>query len=132
MIGLDTNVLVRYIVQDDPVQAAAATTLIESRCTEESPGFVSQLVLAEIFWVLARGYGYPKPLLVQVFNKLMGAAELEIEDLTNARAALRMYESGPAGLADLLIAQRARSAGCETTFTFDRNAAKSSLCTLIK
>jgi len=127
VIGLDTNVLVGCIVQDDPTQAAAATSLIESRYTDESPGFVSQLVLAEIFWVLARGYGYPKPVLLQVLNKLLGAAELEIEDVTSVRAALRMYESGSAGFADFHIAQRARSAGCETTFTLDRNAANSDL-----
>jgi len=130
VIGLDTNILVRYIVRDEPEQTAAATSLIESRCTEESPGFVSQLVLAELFWVLARGYGYSKPVLLQVLSKLLGAAELEIEAMAEAWTALRMYESESADFADYLIGTRARLAGCETTFTFDRQAAKSALYTL--
>ena len=132
MIGLDTNILVRYIVRDEAGQAAVATGLIESRCTEDSPGFVSQLVLAELFWVLARGYGYTKPVLVQVLSKLLGAAELEIEDGADAWMALRLYESDSADFADYLIGRRAQSAGCETTFTFDKQAAKSGLYTLAR
>lgn len=132
MIGLDTNILVRYIVRDEPRQTAAATRLIESRCTEESPGFVSQLVLAELFWVLARGYGYSKPMLLQVISKLLAAAELEIEDVTEAWVALRMYESESADFADYLIGRRSQLAGCETTYTFDRQAAKSALYTLAR
>lgn len=132
MIGLDTNVLVRYIVRDEAKQTAAATKLIESQCTEESPGFVSQLVLAELFWVLARGYGYSKPVLVQIFSKLLSAAELEIEEAADAWIALRMYESEPADLADYLIGRRALSAGCKTTFTFDKQAAKSRVYTLAR
>lgn len=58
MTGLDTNVLVRYIVQDDPKQSKLATECIEQRCTSESPGFVNLVVLCELTWVLARGYGY--------------------------------------------------------------------------
>jgi len=86
MIGLDTNILVRYIVRDDKKQASAATRLIESECTEESPGFVSQLVLAELFWVLSRGYEYPKSILVSVLTKLLSAVR---SSSPFSRAALR-------------------------------------------
>lgn len=130
MIGLDTNVLVRYIVRDDTRQAIIATKWLETRCTEATPGFVSQLVLAEIFWVLARGYSYPKPLLVKVFAKLLAASELKIEQAADAWTALRAYQTGTADFADYLIGLRAKSAGCETLLTFDKRAAKSNLFTL--
>jgi predicted nucleic-acid-binding protein len=130
MIGLDTNILVRYLVRDDAKQAVVAGKLIETRCTDASPGFVSQLVLAELFWVLTRGYDYPKVLLVGVLTKLLTASELKIEDSANAWTALRAYESGNADFADYLIGLCARSAGCETTYTFDKRAAKSGLHTL--
>jgi len=131
MIGLDTNILVRYIVRDDKKQASAATRLIESECTEESPGFVSQLVLAELFWVLSRGYEYPKSILVSVLTKLLSAVELRVEAAEDVWTALRAYEGGPADFADYLIGVRGRAFGCEATVTFDRHAAKSGLHRLI-
>lgn len=130
MIGLDTNVLARYIVQDDDAQAAVATRLIETRCSEDSPGFVSQLVLAELVWVLGRGYRYSKEVVCDVLSKLLGAVELQIEDAANTRAALRAFEEGSADFSDYLIGMRAHAAGCETTFTFDRKAAHSGLHSL--
>jgi len=132
MIGLDTNVLARYIVRDDAKQAAAATRLIESKCTAETPGFVPQLVLAELFWVLSRGYGYTKPVLIPVLTKLLNAAELQVEQSAEAQVALRAYQSGSADFADYLIGVRGQTAGCETTFTFDRNAAASNWHQLIE
>ncbi len=131
MIGLDTNVLVRYIVQDDRTQAAAAAHLIETRCTDASPGFVSQLVLAELFWVLSRGYEYDKAVVVQVLSKLLSAVELEVQQAADVWVALRTYENGGADFADYLIGRCAQTAGCETTFTFDKAAAKSGLHTLL-
>jgi len=131
MIGLDTNVLVRYIVRDDKKQTAAATRLIEKQCTEETPGFVAQLVLAELFWVLSRGYEYPKDVIVSVFTKLLSAVELQVEVAEDVWIALRAYESGPAEFADYLIGLRGRASGCEATATFDKKAAKSSFHTLV-
>lgn len=132
MIGLDTNVLVRYIVRDDKKQTAAATRLIESQCTPETPGFISLLVLAELSWVLTRGYGYSKPILVAVLSKLLSAAELAVEDSANAHVALRTYQAGNADFADYLIGVRGHAAGCEATVTFDRRAAGSSWHRLIE
>lgn len=132
MIGLDTDILVRYIVRDDKKQTAVATSLIEKECTEEAPGFVSLLVLAELFWVLSRGYGYGKPVLISVFTKLLSAVELRVETSGDVWTALRLYREGPAELADYLIALRGRANGCETIVaTFDKKAAQSSLHTLV-
>jgi predicted nucleic-acid-binding protein len=131
MIGLDTNVLIRYIVRDDRKQTAAATRLIETECTREAPGFVSQLVLAELFWVLDRGYEYPRDLIVPVIAKLLSAVELQVELAEDVWTALRAYQAGPAEFADYLIGLRGRAFGCEATATFDRKAAKSDFHTLI-
>ena len=123
MIGLDTNVLVRYLVQDDPRQAAAANRLVETRCTRESPGFVSQIVLAELVWVLRGAYGYDKSTCVAVLRQILQTAELTVADPATAWAALSDFESGSADFADCLIAHGNHATGCDVTFTFDRNAA---------
>lgn len=131
MIGLDTNVLVRYVVRDDKRQTAAATSLIEQQCTKDAPGFVSQLVVAELFWVLARGYGYPKVMIVRVIAKLLSAVELQVETVEDVWTALRAYQAGPADFADYLIGFRGRAFGCEATATFDKKAATSGFHTPI-
>lgn len=124
MIGLDTNVLVRYIVQDDPEQSALATTFIESRCTTDSPGFVNNVVLVELVWVLERGYSYPKSAILSVLKQLVVTAELKLEHSDSVREAVRLYEMGSAGFADCLIAALNRQYGCSMTMTFDRRAGK--------
>lgn len=124
MIGLDTNVLVRYIVQDEPSQAAAATELIEQSLSDAHPGFVSQLVLVELVWVL-RGYGYSRSVIADVLTRLLGAIEIRVEQVELVWPALRAYSEGPADFADYLIGMRARAAGCSVVKTFDRKAARS-------
>ncbi len=123
MIGLDTNVLVRYIVQDDPRQAAAAARLIEG-CTARSPGFVSVPVLVELVWVLTTAYRHGKALVVAVIRQILRTAELTVEDRDTVLAALREFESGAADFADCLIAHRNHALGCTRTYTFDRRAAR--------
>ena len=124
MIGLDTNVLVRYIVQDDPGQADAAARLIEGRCTARSPGYVSVPVLVELVWVLAGAYRYDRTVVAAVIRQLLRTIELLVEDRDAAWSALREFESGTADFADCLIAHRNRARGCTQTFTFDRGAAR--------
>lgn len=124
MIGLDSNVLVRYLVQDDVEQAKAATALIEGECTDESPGHVDAVVLAEIVWVLTSAYGYPKEAVEGVIRQLLRTTEIEIEGSDAAWAALRQFEAGAADFADHLIAWRNRASGCRVTYTFDRRAAR--------
>ena len=130
MIGLDTNILVRFITADDPELATAATRLIQGRCTAESPGYVGVPVLIELVWVLRRGYRYDKAAVIQVIRKLLGTAELIVESTEVVQLALRDYESGTADFADYLIGRANRARGCARTYTFDRRAARSSLFTL--
>lgn len=130
MIGLDTNILVRFITGDDPELAVAATRLIKSRCSAESPGYVAVLVLAELVWVLRRGYRYEKAAVIRVIRKLLGAAELVVEDREMVQLALGDYESGSADFADYLIGRANRASGCLSTYTFDRQAARSRQFTL--
>ena len=132
MIGLDTNVLVRYIVQDDATQARAASRLIETRCTTENPGFVSLLVLAELVWVLERAYGYVRNQVAEVLNGILTSAELKVEQSDLARRALLGYGSGPADFADFLIGHVNAESGCSTTATFDKRTVRSGLHSLVR
>jgi predicted nucleic-acid-binding protein len=132
VIGLDTNVLVSYLVQDDAAQARAASRLIETRCTNEDPGFVSLLMLAELVWVLDRAYGYARHQVSDVLNGILTAAELKVEQPDLARRALVDYGNGPADFADYLIGHVNAASGCSTTATFDKRAMKSGLHTLVR
>lgn len=131
MIGLDTNVLLRYIVRDDAAQAKAASRLIEERCSKERPGHVSHVVLAELAWVLGRGYGYAKAEVVKVLSAILSTAELKVQEAAIAWAALRAFQAGQADFADYLIGAANESCGCETTCTFDKRAARSGWHTLL-
>jgi predicted nucleic-acid-binding protein len=125
MIGLDTNVLVRYVVQDDARQARLASKAIETHCSAEHPGFVALLVLVELVWVLDRGYGYSRAQVAAVLEGLVASAELLVEQPDLARTAIATYGSTGMDFADCLIGLVNRSRGCTTTLTFDRRAAKS-------
>ena len=131
MIGFDTNVLVRYIVQDDPVQADAATRLIESRCTAQTPSYVSVLVLMELVWVLTTAYRYKKSTVAAVIAQILRTAEFMVEDRDTVWAALRTFEARTAEFADCLIASRNHARGCAETYTFDRRAARGRYMTLV-
>lgn len=123
MIGLDTNVVVRFIVQDDEVQSPVATRFV-ARLTREIPGFISAVVLAEISWVLARAYKAPRRDVAAAIEGLLRSAELVIENAEAAYRALGAYLAADAGdFADALIAETARLAGADQVVTFDRRAA---------
>lgn len=124
MIGLDTNVLVRYIVQDDPAQVATATAFIEKHCTAEAPGFVNNIVLVELVWVLERGYGYDKSAILSVLKQMAVTTELRLENVDSVWAAINAYETGSAGFSDCLIGVVNRQRTCLATYTFDRRVAK--------
>lgn len=122
MIGIDTNVLVRYLAQDDHAQAATATRLIES-FTTEAPGFVSTVTLVETVWVLARAYRTPRAEIANVIEGLLRSQDLVIEQAETHYMALGAYKSEPIEFSDAVIAQAGRRAGCTETVTFDRRAA---------
>jgi len=132
MIGLDTNVLVRYIVRDDEKQSAAATRLIEARCTTDNPGRVSSLVLCELAWVLTRGYGYSRAMVGRVIRRILSVQELQAERPELAWQAVRLFEQGRADFADFLIGLSNRENKAEVTYTFDTKAAESDLFQIVK
>jgi predicted nucleic-acid-binding protein len=131
VIALDTNVLVRYVVGDEPRQAAAARRLIESSCTVDSPGVVSLVVLCELVWVLRQGYGYQRSQVALVLRRLLAAQDLAPERSDLAWQALHLYEEGTADFSDYVIGLCGRQEKATVTCTFDRRAATSPLFRLI-
>lgn len=122
MIGLDTNVLVRYFAQDDAEQSARATVLIES-LTDAKPGYLSQVVLIELVWVLQRCYDASREMTADTLERLLRTQELVVQDAEQVWQALRIYRQG-GDFADCLIARVAMAAGCDEVVTFDKGAAK--------
>ena len=124
MIGLDTNVLVRYIVQDDPEQSKIATDFIEKRISSANPGFINHIVLCEIVWVLKKAYGYHKNIIISVLEKILQTKEFIFENAEVAWIALKEYEKDEADFSDYLIAVLNRFADCDYSITFDHTASK--------
>ena len=125
MIGLDTNVVVRHLAQDDQIQSARATRFI-SRLSRERPGFISAVVLAEVTWVLSRAYKASREDVAKAVEGLLRSAELVVENAEAAYRALGVYQTSKSGeYADALIAQTASLAGASETVTFDQSAASS-------
>jgi predicted nucleic-acid-binding protein len=123
MIGLDTNVLVRYVAQDEPRQSLKATRLIET-LTPEAPGFVGIVALIELVWVMTSCYGSTREDLSEILEAIFRAKELVIDRADTVWKALRRFREGKADFADCVIECTGSDAGCEHTFTFDREAAK--------
>lgn len=121
MIGVDTNVIVRLLVADDPEQAAAAKRLFES-FSPVAPGWISQVVLVETFWVLRRGYRLQTDAILGAIRALISADDVVAEQRDVVLAALDDAANG-ADFADALIARGAQRAGARTTMTFDPDAA---------
>jgi predicted nucleic-acid-binding protein len=119
MIGIDTNVIVRYIVQDDPNQASAATKLIEQLCSTDNPGYINHIVLCELVWVLRRNYKLDKSSICQVIEQIMRTDRIVIEEIQLVWKALEEFKETKADFADCLLAQRNLQAGCQYTATLD-------------
>jgi predicted nucleic-acid-binding protein len=122
MIGLDTNVLVRYIAQDDRRQAAKATHVIEEECSETRPGFVALIAIAELVWVLESCYGSAKAEIVAVLQRILRTKQLVVQDAETTWKALRLFESSRTDFADCLIERIGAAHECEYTSTFDKHA----------
>lgn len=123
MIGLDTNVLVRYVAQDDSVQSPKATRLIES-LTKDAPGYVSVVVVVELVWVLTGCYGSTKNEICEVLEKLLRIKTIVVAQADIVWKAIRLFKEGKADFADCLIERDANEAGCSYTNTFDREASR--------
>lgn len=130
MTGLDANVLVRYVMQDDARQSARATRLIES-FTGEEPGFVPVVAVLELAWVLSGGYGLGRAQVAAALESLLRSKELVVDRADLVSQALSRFRDAGADFADGLIERIAVAAGCPVTMTFDVGAAKAAGMTLV-
>jgi predicted nucleic-acid-binding protein len=130
VIGLDTNVLVRYVMQDDPRQSPRANRLIESLSADE-PGYVPLVALVELVWVLAGSYGLTRAQIATVLDTLLRSKELVLDRADVVKQALARYSSHGADFADALIERLAATAGCTKTLTFDAGAVKATRMTAV-
>ena len=126
MIGLDTNIVVRYLTHDDAAQTATAVRIIDS-LSHDSPGFISLIVIAELVWVLEASYRFKKGEIERVLDTLLRSKELVIERADLVWQALRKFVASRADFADCLIERCGHAAECQYTATFDRNAASAGM-----
>jgi len=124
MIGLDTNILVRYLAQDDAVQSPKATQIVERRLTEEEPGFVSLVTMVETVWVLDRVYGLPVHETAAAIERMLQADTLVIQNEQEVFTAMMMLRVGRGSFSDALIGALGTWAGCASTLTFDPKPAR--------
>jgi len=122
MIGLDTNVLVRYLTQDDPIQSLKATEIIERRLTEGNPGFVSIVAMVETVWVLDRAYNLAAHEIAAAVEGMLQADVLVVEYEQEVFTAMIALKEGQGSFADAIIAALGAKAGCSCTLTFDHEA----------
>ena len=123
MPALDTNVIIRYLVGDDPDQAEAARALIEN-FTPDSPGFICREVVLEVAWVLERSYRFPRPQIAQALMDLTASDTLVVENSDEVAAAAYRYPRAPIGFSDLMILSAVARGGALPLHTFDRKLAR--------
>jgi len=126
MIGLDTNIVVRYLTHDDPAQTTAAIRVLDS-LSQDSPGFLSLIVIAELVWVLEGSYRFKKNEIERVLDTLLRSKELVIERAEIVFQALRKFSASRADFAGCLIERCGHAADCQSTVTFDHNAASAGM-----
>jgi predicted nucleic-acid-binding protein len=120
MIALDTNVLVRFLVDDDDVQARRAAALIRRAINRDEPIFVSDITMCELVWVLEVSYGFQRAEIARILDDLLHARHLSFSTTDLLGRAVTAYARGRGDLADYLIREQARAAGCDAVATFDR------------
>ena len=124
MIGLDTNVLLRYLAQDDPKQSLLATEMIERRLTEQEPGFVTLVTVLETVWVLKSLFHRSRRQIANDVEMLLAADTLEIQNEQEVYLAVVALRNGTASFEDALIGSLSKWRGCSAVLTFDESAAK--------
>jgi predicted nucleic-acid-binding protein len=118
--GLDTNILVRYLTQDDPPQSARATHLIEKRLSPRNPGFISVVVIVETVWVLDRAYGFNRQQITAAIERILQADTFVVQYEQEIFTAMVQLRSGRGSFAAALIGELGLVAGCSYTYSFDR------------
>jgi len=124
MIGLHTNILVRYLAQDDRAQSAKATEILEGRLTEKNPGFVSVVAMVETVWALDRAYGFTAQEIATAVERLLQIEVLVVENEQEVFSAMVALKQGRGSFADALIAELGARVGCTRTLTFDQKAVR--------
>ena len=124
MLGIDTNILIRFLTRDDEAQYEQACLLIDRETAAGRPVFISLLVLLETEWVLRSRYDLRKAEIMDIFSGLLDANDVRFEDESALEEAIFTWKAHAAGFADCLIAARNRRLGCTATLTFDAKAAK--------
>lgn len=129
--GLDTNVLVRYLTQDEPAQARKANAVIEKTLVKGGSCYLSVVVLCELAWVLRGAYRLEKRAVLLALDRILETAGFAIEDRDLVREALEEFRVGRGDVADYVLGARNRAAGCTDTVTFDRSLKGSGLFAVI-
>jgi predicted nucleic-acid-binding protein len=124
MAALDTNVLVRFLVEDDAAQLAAARKLIRRCVGTGEMLFVPVTVALELEWVLRSNFGFGKPAVLQTLSRLLSSIELSFESERALEQAVLLYRQGSADFSDCLHVALASSAGEPPLWTFDKAASK--------
>ncbi len=124
MIGLDTNVIVRYLMQDDKKQFTRAEYVIESAIKEKTMLHIALVVLCEVVWVLNYHYGISRDNIIHFLEMLLHTEQIEVQDRQLAIRAFQEYQNSQADFADCLIGLTNQALGCLKTYTFDKKAAK--------
>jgi predicted nucleic-acid-binding protein len=124
MLGIDTGVLIRFLVRDDEAQFEKARKLIKREVAAGGGVLVNQWVLLETEWVLRSRYGLPKNLIIQTLSGLLDASNVRFEDEAAIEEALFIWKDSAADFADCLIGAKNRRLGCRTTASFDVRASK--------
>jgi predicted nucleic-acid-binding protein len=129
--GLDTNVLVRYLTQDEPAQARRASAIIEGTLAKGGNCYLSVIVLCEIAWVLRGAYGLKKKSILLAVDQILETAGFLVEDRDLVREAVEQFRLGRGDFTDYLLGARNRAAGCSDTVTFDRSLRGSKLFAML-
>jgi predicted nucleic-acid-binding protein len=130
--GIDSSILLRYVLEDDPVWTQPVTRFVDEQCTIDDPGYVSSVVLAEVTWTLRRRNGFTAERIYHFVAELLDADNLVVENESAVEKALAAFKRGDAGFADCLIAALNESAGATPTFSIDKDAIKSKVFAAIE
>jgi predicted nucleic-acid-binding protein len=120
MIGLDTNVLLRYLLEDDPDQTEHAHRAMAQARRRHERMFVSGIVLCEVVWALSTIAGQSKLQILAGLEQIMTTDVFEIEEKDSTLAAIEQFRTGKGDFADYLIGQIHLRRGCLHTLTFDK------------